>query len=118
MYLTKYNSRGLTDSFTNSIGDLLDNFWGSYHTDLEVDEKEGFYNFSVELPGFDKSEIKVSSKNDELTVTAVSGEKKRSRSISLPSDCEVGSISAKLKNGVLNIKVPKAKEKSCKITIT
>ena len=117
MFLTRYNANGLANVFSDSILDVVDNFWDSYHTNLELDEQDDSYLFAVELPGFDKKEVKVSSKDNILQVSAVSGEKKRSRSISLPSDSDTDHIKAKLKNGVLKIIVPKAKQHSHKITV-
>ena len=116
MFLTRYNANGL-NAFSDSILGVVDNFWESYHTNLELDEQDDSYHFTVELPGFDRKEVKVSSKDNLLQVSAASGGKKRSRSISLPSDSDPDNIKAKLKNGVLKIIVPKAKQQSHKITI-
>jgi HSP20 family protein len=118
MYLTKYKTNGLTDLFAGSVDSILDNFWGSYHSEMTVDEVDDNYKFSIELPGFNKKEINISVKNGSLGVTAERGEKKRSRTVTLPSDANEDKISASLKNGVLSITIPKIEEKNTKIPIS
>ena len=104
---------------TQSIETLLDNFWSSYHSPFEVEEEDGAYSFKIELPGFDKSQIKIISKDKTLKVVATGDEdKKREKSITLPMDADPTQTVAKLKNGILYIKIPKeegARSKEIKI---
>ena len=90
----------------------------------------------AELPGMKKEDIDVSLTEDTITI---SGEKKKEekiekkdyysfersygsfkRSFSLPSEVQTEKASAKFKNGVLEIRIPKteeAKKKEKKVTI-
>ena len=96
---------------------IIDSFNQSYQSTIEADENEQSYIFSMELPGFEKKEVCVSLKSDQLMIHAKSDKKEKSKSITLPSDIDTGKISAKLKNGVLRITVPKAKRSSHIISI-
>ena len=98
---------------------IVDNFWSSYHSNFELSEKDDSYSFSIELPGFERSEIKIVSKDNTLQVRAeADGGKKRQKAISLPTDADPRKTQAKLKNGVLYITIPKqhsAKSKEIKV---
>jgi len=92
----------------NPFEDILDNLWSSYHTTIELEEVDNDYVFSVELPGFDRSQIKVSTKNNHLTISAEDEKnKKRTKTIALPKDVNLKKIGAKLKNGILYVSLPK-----------
>ena len=103
----------------NHIDTILDNFWSSYHSNFELTEEGDIYSFSIELPGFEKSEIKIITKDNYLQVKAASEEgKKREKSVRLPPDADARKTAAKLKNGVLFIDIPKkqsAKSKEIKV---
>ncbi len=55
--------------FTN---DLFDDFSLSRENNMKCDiyEKYGNYHIEVDIPGFNKEDIKVEAKNDYLTITA------------------------------------------------
>ena len=81
------------------------------------------YELSVSIPGSEKNNIKVNSKDGVLTIEAktknVKDEKKSNfikkemyegtfvRSLSLPSDADAGNIKTSYKNGILKIVIPK-----------
>jgi HSP20 family protein len=88
---------------------------------VEVKENDKTYAVSVELPGLDEKDVKVTVDNDLLTI---SGEKKvertdekthfseRSygsftRSFSLPADADRNAVSAKFAKGVLTLEIQK-----------
>ena len=79
----------------------------------EVNEAEGHYLLSVDLPGLKKSDIKIDVQNSVLTV---SGERKRDekslgvfkRSFTLPSTLDTQKIEARYEDGVLELYLPKA----------
>ena len=104
---------------TQCIETILDNFWSSYHSPFAAEEEDGAYLFNIELPGFDRSQIKIISKDNTLEVRASDDkDKKREKSITLPADADPSKTEAKLKNGILRIKIPKqesAKSKEIKI---
>ena len=89
---------------------------------VEVKENGKAYSVTVELPGLDEKDVKVSVEDDMLTIT---GEKKvertddkthyseRSygsftRSFSLPADADGTTIAARFAKGVLTVDIPKA----------
>jgi len=81
------------------------------------------YELSVSIPGSEKNNIKVNSKDGVLTIEAktknVKDEKKSNfikkemyegtfvRSLSLPSDADTGNIKTSYKDGILKIVIPK-----------
>lgn len=90
---------------------------------VEMTETRKAYKLTVELPGIDAKDIKVEVEGDMLVI---SGEKKEEREeeeqgyrlsecsygaferrIALPSGADADRISAKAKNGVLRINLPK-----------
>jgi len=95
-------------------------FWNPV---CEMDENEGHYLVTLEIPGVSKEEIKLEVEGDKLVIT---GEKKEQmkkgdvknwyterrfgkfqRSFSLPQGTDVTKIEAKHKEGLLYIQIPK-----------
>jgi HSP20 family protein len=93
---------------------------------LDIDEDESRYRVTVELPGVDKDDVTVEAHDDVLTIR---GEKKSEReekkekrrwierrygsfqrSFSLPPDADVERVSAKFKDGVLVVELPKSEK--------
>ena len=96
----------------------------NWYPSVDVNEDEGGYHFQMELPGLTKDDVKISFKDDVLTV---SGEKKAEekdekknyhyferrygkfqRAFRLNSDVIVDKVEATFKDGVLMIDLPKA----------
>ena len=116
-YLNNYRNRRapsvLNDALTFA-DELIDTMWGSYHTQLNVNEDEESYSFEVDLPGFTKNDIKVDLKQNNLILTAKNDSRERNKTVTLPQDIDGDKISASLKNGVLNITIPKKVKGDCK----
>jgi HSP20 family protein len=120
--------------FDESIWDPFD-YWGSSwpseyaevnfpRVDIAEDEKEILVTASI--PGIDSDDIEIELDQDSLVISGESGreEKKEGKSfyllerehgrfrrvLSLPARVETGKVSAEVKNGVLEIKLPKTKE--------
>lgn len=93
---------------------------------VDLVEKENAYEMSAELPGLDDKDVRLSLKDDVLTLT---GEKKEQteekkqgyhfserrfgsfrRSFRLPDDVDQDKIEANFKKGVLTITLPKNPE--------
>jgi HSP20 family protein len=118
----------------NWRGNLLEDFFkddrfyspshGTWHPVVDVNEDDNGYHFQMELPGLSKEDVKISLKDDVLTVN---GEKKSEekdekksyhyyerrygkfqRAFRLNSDVIVEKIDAVFKDGVLMIDLPKA----------
>jgi HSP20 family protein len=122
---------------------LFDGFWfgrdsesgslGNLSPQVDVAENEDGLNVSVELPGLDSDDIKVSLENGVLSI---SGEKKREieegkegteyhlverrygrfqRSFTLPRGIDTEKATAKFENGVLNVTLPKSAKAKAKL---
>ena len=95
------------------------------HIRADIKENEKEYEFSVDLPGFDKKDIELSLSNGYLTVNAKKQEKemdnekfiRRERSMSCSRSFYVGEVAgeedikAKYNNGTLVLTIPKLDKK-------
>jgi HSP20 family molecular chaperone IbpA len=129
---TSRNNNGLSlfdDNFFNDFFDLpvmpFRRDFGLMKTDIK--EKDGNYLLDIDLPGFDKEDIKIRLENEYLTVWASKEEKKEEkgqngeyiRQERYTGSCSrsfyVGNvkeenIKANFRNGTLSLTVPKINE--------
>lgn len=111
------------------MNDIFDDFMPPKETNMKCDiyEKEGNYHIEMDIPGFDKNDIKVEASKDYLTITAEKTSElnnddtdrnylhrertygKYQRSFYL-QDLDSEKINAEFSNGVLKIVVPKKDE--------
>ncbi len=83
------------------------------------------YVFTLELPGFDDSEIDIQVHNGQLNIVAEHAKDAKGkffhtcvqRTWSLPEPVDQDGVDAKLRNGILTVKVPKKDAQVKKITI-
>ena len=128
-------------SFRDEMDRLLDDFYGrmapsgeSYEGDwlpaMDMKETDNEVVAHVELPGLSKNDIKVSVKNDVLSITgekrAEKTEEKENihrvertygyfkRSVVLPVEVDSEKVKATFKDGVLRITLPKVESKKPK----
>lgn len=127
----------LRDEMDRAMSDLYgrvspsgEYYEGDWFPPMDVRETNGDVVASLELPGMEKDQIKVSVHNDVLTVT---GEKKQEssedgenlhrveraygyfkRTVSLPTEVDAGKVKATYKDGILKITLPKHEEKKPK----
>ena len=112
--------------------DFFDNFFEPTVTNqmkCDVYEKDGKYNIEIDIPGFDKENIKVECENGYLTISAQKNEEendegknyirreRRSGSFSRSfyvGDIDSEKIDAEFKKGTLKVVVPKLKEETNK----
>ncbi len=120
-----------------SLPDEIERFFSDFGLDtrtsdtvwspsVDLSENDEDYKVKAEIPGMKKEEIKVSYRDNVLTLT---GEKKQEkekkdenyhrieraygkfeRSFWLPKEVKADEIRAKYKDGVLSISIPKAEE--------
>lgn len=106
------------------LNDIFDDFMSEKENNMKCDiyEKDGDYHIEMDVPGFDKSEIKIEAKKDYLTITAEKNKEsedegknyihrersygKYQRSFYL-GDLDSENINASFDNGILKITVPK-----------
>jgi len=130
---------GVLSAFDDELDSIMRSGWGwpsSKETTLPVDieETDDGYNLSFDVPGVEKKDVSVEVKDGVVTV---SGERRReekgkkdgyaykersvgtfSRSFRLPEHVSENEVSAKLKDGILEVrllKVPEAKPKRISI---
>ena len=112
--------------------DFFDNFFEPTVTNqmkCDVYEKDGNYNIEIDIPGFDKENIKVECENGYLTISAQKNEEendegknyirreRRSGSFSRSfyvGDIDSDKIDAEFKKGTLKVVVPKLEEETSK----
>ena len=111
--------------------DFFDNFFEPTTNQMKCDvyEEDGNYNILIDIPGFDKENIKVECENGYLTISAQKNEEendegknyirreRRSGSFSRSfyvGDIDSEKIDAEFKKGTLKVVVPKLKEETSK----
>lgn len=125
--MRNYLQRRNNDVFSyDFFSDIFDGFFSPSvvrsHDNMRTDvkETEKAYELAVDMPGFDKKDIRVELKDGYLTVSASKQEKeedgkyvRRERSYSCSRSYYVGDgvtendVKAKYANGTLNLLVPK-----------
>ena len=118
------------------LDDVFDDFMAPekpHHNPMKCDvyEKDGKYNIEVDIPGYNKDEVKIEAKDGYLTIAAEKKIEKKEeqedkkyfyherrygkveRSFYI-GDMDTDKISAKMENGILNITIPKIEENNSK----
>ena len=120
----------------NPFFDAFDDFFKPMFYDdradsmrTDIKETENGYQLDVEMPGFDKKDIKISLENGYLTVSAEKSSREEenkdknekyirkectvscSRSYYVGDDIERENVKAKYDNGMLTLTVPKSQPK-------
>ena len=125
--LARYRPFSLMDSMFENMDRLMSNSFGfpyptSTITDISVKETENEHVIRAEVPGFTEDQISIEVSNNVLCVKGEANVEKEEdgfcsssiqsfhRSWALESGVKPEEIEAKLKNGILVIKVPKAKQ--------
>ena len=118
------------------LDDVFDDFMGPekpHHNPMKCDvyEKDGKYNIEVDIPGYNKDEVKIEAKDGYLTISAEKkiekneekedkkyfyherryGKVERSFYI---GDMDQDKIKAKMENGILKVTIPKVEENNSK----
>jgi HSP20 family protein len=125
----------LEDEFDHNFATATSTTSSYHQMPMDMIEKKSAYEIFVDLPGISKSDLKVSVKDNILTIAAerkigspsastTEAEKQESkkcwklerrsgiinRSLSLPEDVDINAISAALKDGVLLLTIQKLPE--------
>ncbi len=123
---TVYNPRTWLDQFFTDFDKVSSNTSVTFKPSVDISEEKEDYVLRAELPGVLKENIKIEVKENRLTLSgkkesAVEGEKGEyryvesaygtfSRSFELPRNVSGDSIRAEFLNGVLTLRIAKAKE--------
>lgn len=100
---------------------------------IDMVDKENFYQIKAVLPGRNKDDIKIKLKNDVLTISSEEFSKKKSeednyiyseifegsisRSVTIPENIDETNIKATYLDGILEINIPKNEKSSKEIII-
>ena len=113
-------------NFNNSFDELFGNFFNfdtpKARKNAAVEKTEKEFILTTELPGFKKEDVKISTENNILKITAKRNrlikQEEYEKSYSLEDSIDIEKITAKLEDGILTIKLPfKEKAKPNVITI-
>jgi HSP20 family protein len=120
----------ILDDFYGRMAPMGEGFEGDWCPSMDVAEADGKIVATVELPGLDKDDIKLSVHDDVLTVTGEKKQEKKEtehnvhrierkygyfkRSIALPSGVDSENVKATFKDGVLEVTLPKLESKKAK----
>jgi HSP20 family protein len=78
---------------------------------VDIIDTNGKIKVIVELPGVEKEDIKLSGTEDKLTISVEAPERKYFKEIEMPSKIDPKKAKTSYKNGVLEVTVPKIREK-------
>ena len=136
MTLIKWKPRQLSiNEFDNMINNIFNDGWNieTYKTKdlpaVDIVENDDKFVLKADFPGFEKKDIDLAVENDVLKISATHSKKENNitytirerqtkeleRSFALPESVIANKISAKFKNGMLVINIPKAKEKKAAV---
>ena len=116
----------IINGFDRGLDSIVDDFWfgNGVGPRTRKIEKDGKIFLKMELPGYEKEDVKVSVKNGLLTISAEDKKEENKdwfrkssitsfmKSWGLPVDAKVEEISAELKSGILVVTIPLGKEKA------
>tara|TARA_B100000676_G_scaffold58636_1_gene57806 strand:+ start:250 stop:678 length:429 start_codon:yes stop_codon:yes gene_type:complete len=136
MTLIKWKPRQLSiNEFDNMINNIFNDGWNieTYKTKdlpaVDIVENDDKFVLKADFPGFEKKDIDLAVENDVLKISATHSKKENDitytirerqtkeleRSFTLPESVIANKISAKFKNGMLVINIPKAKEEKAAV---
>ena len=75
---------------------------------IDIFQESNYITVIAEIPGFNKETVKIFVKNQKLTLSAKSKERRYYKSLNLPKVVIPDIMYTKFKNGVLEIKLRKA----------
>lgn len=134
MAIVRWRPRREIFAMQDEINRMFSNFFGGPSDDdgialvppTDIVEDNDEFVVSVELPGMKKNDIKLTVKDDTLTISGSKNRESESkddrfhrversfgsfcRTLSLPSRVNSTNISAEFKDGVLSVKLPKVEE--------
>lgn len=111
--------------FPSALNSLFDDFFDEVWSEpaimfqrnwrpTEIEEEKDHYTINVELPGFRKNEISVSTQNNSIKITAKNNKSSFVRSFAI-GDWQVDKADVKLENGILSVQIPKSDKQKEKV---
>jgi HSP20 family protein len=81
---------------------------------VDVFEDGDFVNVTAELPGVEESKVKLEVGNDVLTIRSDTSARKYYKEVKLPTSVKKDPAESRFRNGILEIKLVKAKRSAGK----
>jgi HSP20 family molecular chaperone IbpA len=75
---------------------------------IDIFQENGFITIVAEIVGFNKESLKINVKDQKITLSAKSKDRRYYKSLNLPTVVIPNAMHTKFKNGVLEIKLKKA----------
>ena len=123
-------NRQISRLFDEAFGDIGNETLPTWYPAADIYETKDDYVFKLEVPGLNKDDINVELKDHTLSIKGEKKEEKEvkkddyhriesysgtfSRSFVLPKDIDSKKVNASLKDGVLELRVPKTEEQKPK----
>lgn len=120
-----FNSFGLSNRFDSfpSLRTFDEQFFNYQRPNIDIAGNAGSYQISLDVPGLKDDEISIELEGDNLIIKGETEERNEDkdkqyyrverhfgafqRTLSLPSDANSDDITARLKNGVLQLEIPR-----------
>jgi HSP20 family protein len=120
-YSTKsfFEQPSLFSVFNDSIGSIIDSSMDSYKYRTVVDEQDGAYIVTAQVPGLSKDDISIKIEDNVLTIDGEKTitEKMESsihRELPIGDNIDVSKAHAEINNGILTLTLPKNTKKKAK----
>ncbi len=133
MSLVRWNPERDLTNVTKDFDNFFSSFWNSedsyltkFNPTVDIEENDDEFLFHAELPGLDKENVKISLKDNILTISGEKAQKNKDKKLNfhriesaygkfqrcfkLPQNVKQEDIKADFKDGILNIAIPKAEE--------
>ena len=81
------------------------------YVDVSINDKEHTLKLVSEMPGIEKSDIKLNVSEKQVQISSEHGERKYQKTVPLPSKVDENSAKTKYTNGVLELTLTLANEK-------
>jgi HSP20 family protein len=108
MFLTRTNNYyDLVDTIESMFNNSLTNNYR--YSNCKVDDD--VLSMTFDVPGFSKDELNISAENNTITIDGTVSNRTFNKSFKVGNQWDVSKASASVKNGVLDIKIPKLESK-------
>ena len=92
------------ESFDRMFGDIFNTFWTDINKKGHIKESDDQCVIEIDLPGYEKSDIKIKIINKILEIEADNKERgKYENKYTIPDKIDIAKVSSKYVNGVLSI---------------
>jgi HSP20 family molecular chaperone IbpA len=91
----------------DSFNDLVEDMWKKASQINTFKATEAGWECELDVPGFDKSELELNIVDDYIWVKGKNTKRSTSFAVTIPTECDINSVDARLVNGVLQLSIKK-----------